>query len=183
MAQPKIPLVDVLCKDVRKLADTLNNESDVVVVLVGTSFLETTLGSLLQHHFAKSCVTERLLSPRGALGTFQGKMDTAYCLGLISKRRFQDLGVIAEIRNKFAHSHLELSFQQPEVFDLCQKLQYPDWKVVDKNGNEVAEEEKPGFLKLSQNPINRFKMTVIMFANEILMSTLSKATKTAEQTN
>ena len=117
------PQINELTEDIQKVYDVLNNESDLACVLIGTSYLSELLGSLVMSQLKKSNVTKNLLKPdRGAIGSFRARADLAYCLDLISKYDYNDLLMIADIRNGFAHKHLSLDFNNAKVQEACGKL-------------------------------------------------------------
>ena len=114
-----------LSDDSRRIINVCNNEPDLPAALVTTSYLDAGLRTLLAAFFRESSVANRLLdSTRGALGTFASRADLAYALGLIPKPLYQDVMRIAEIRNKFAHTHLEVTFDSDDVRGLCAELHY-----------------------------------------------------------
>jgi DNA-binding MltR family transcriptional regulator len=87
-------------------------------VIASVAFLEQALSTLLANFLIKSYTAETLLDHRGALGSFKAKADLAYTLGLIPKLLFQNLSVIGEIRNRFAHTHAEVTFESEEIASL-----------------------------------------------------------------
>jgi len=160
--------IEGLCEDVTKLSDLLNEATDAVAAIVGVSFLEATLGSLLKSYFKKTKIADQILSHRGILGTFQGRISMAYCLDLISKIQYQDLSTIAEIRNTFAHHHLELSFDNEEINKKCQELKFPETKVFNVGDRKLET------LASSKHPRTRFSITLLIYANQILLEILSR---------
>lgn len=124
--RPKQPLPpQALSDEVQKIGDTLVEGSDLAVALIATSFLNECLRSLLMARFRPGDTSERLLrSGRGAIGTFSARTDLAYSLEYIDRDALKALRAVAEIRNTFAHSYGEGSFDQREIADLCSKLDY-----------------------------------------------------------
>lgn len=94
------------------------------------------------------------------------RSDTCYCLGLVDKRLYQDLLVIAEIRNQFAHHHLALSFAVPEVVQQCEKLSYVAGL---KNGNS---DEPLIDAEHLQTPRNQFVLSVVLISQRLLLTGL-----------
>ena len=90
--------------------------------------MDAALKTLLAKKFLKSTVADKLLDESGAVGNFAARADLAYCLGLVKKEHYQDLNWVAQIRNQFAHMHLQLDFADLKVRELCGKLN--EWKVV-----------------------------------------------------
>ena len=80
----KVP-VEQLSEETKALFDVLNEERDLAVILIATSFLDACLKSLLEQCLLESGVTEKLLSHSGALGAFSARADLCYALGLIPK--------------------------------------------------------------------------------------------------
>jgi DNA-binding MltR family transcriptional regulator len=66
---------------------------------------------------------KELLEEEKFLGNFGGKIQLAYCLGLISKEEFHNLNLIRKIRNKFAHEPSGLTFRNEQITNLCKNLQ------------------------------------------------------------
>jgi len=123
MTQRPILPAETLSSDTQAFFDVLNKEPDLSVVLVSPAYIDACLGALLQKLFIDSSVSLKLLdSWVGSLGTYVSRADACYSLGLISKALYQDLLVLAEIRNQFAHYHLNLNFTEPEVARRCQDL-------------------------------------------------------------
>lgn len=166
----KVIPVEELSSDTRALFEVLNKESDMACVVIGAAFLDSTLASLLEIILRKSEVTDKLLAPSGSLGSFTTRADLAYCLKLIEKPQYQDITLIAEVRNQFAHSHLQLSFADPTVQSLCNR--FNEWrKLIHGEKEDIpanpTEEEQRTIAR------NQFKLTVIFLANGFLLKALS----------
>ena len=60
----------------------------------------------------------------GPLGSLSARIETAYALGLISKEERDNINLIRDIRNDFAHRFLDtkVSFQTPKIKDKCMQL-------------------------------------------------------------
>lgn len=124
MAKRRIlPLKD-LSADMQRFFDTLTSSSDLAVILVTASYIDASLASMLRRFFLDGSVVSKLLDIRGPLGTIASRSDLAYVLGLIDKPLYQALHKVIEIRNEFAHHHLEHSFEAPEIRKLCEELVY-----------------------------------------------------------
>jgi hypothetical protein len=65
---------------------------------------------------------ERLFQGYGPLSSFAAKIDVAFAFDLLSEKQFADLNTIRAIRNRFAHSHQRIDFDDPEIIGLCKKL-------------------------------------------------------------
>ena len=170
MSRKNIYPIEDLSRDTKILFDTLNEGSDLSCVLIGTSFLDESLRSLLQRYFIKSNTSKNILSPNGFLGSFASRCDLSYCLNLIDKKIHQDLKTIGEIRNLFAHSHLNISFAETEVISLTDKLSYCD---ILKGTAMFSENTNPTPKQIHTNSMNRFKLTVVLLSQKLLVAGLS----------
>jgi hypothetical protein len=63
-----------------------------------------------------------LFEERGPLSDFASKIQVGYAMGLFGPKTKQDLGLIREIRNAFAHSLALISFDTKEIADVCHML-------------------------------------------------------------
>jgi len=158
-----------LSKDSQQVFDVLNKETDLACVLIATSYLDEILKSLLQSHFRKGDLAKSLLSASGALGTFARRRNMAYCLTLISKKKYDDLKIIENIRNHFAHSHLMLSFSESKLIELTNNLSFCDILLKTHLYKEV---ENPTEQETKNNARNRFNFTVVLLGQELLVSGL-----------
>ena len=134
MAARKRPDVAQLSADAPSLMDLFNEGSDLVCVLVSTSYLDAALVSLLQRHLVPGKTSAALLEAEGALGTLASRTDAAYCLGLIPKTLYQNARLIGQVRNRFAHNHLAIDFQDPQAAELVRKLALPSLVGGDPDG-------------------------------------------------
>jgi DNA-binding MltR family transcriptional regulator len=140
----------------------LNNESDLGCVVIGAAFVDDLLVSLLKTKFIpNSDVVNKVLD--GSLGNFSARADIAYCLGLIPKHEYQDIILIGEIRNLFAHSRLELNFNDKEIQEKCQRLKTQS-KTLVLPDNQVY--------KLTNK--DQFVVTIAGLSNKYLNSRQSK---------
>ena len=170
MSRKNIYPIKDLSKATKKLYDVLNESNDLSCVLIGTSFLDETLRSMLQKYLVKCNTAKNMLNPNGSLGTFSNRCDLTYCLALINKRRYKDLIIIQKIRNLFAHSHLEKSFGDKDVIALTDKLMYCD---ILKETEMFKEVENPTPEQIQINSLERFKMTIALLSQELLLTGLS----------
>ena len=163
--------MEQLSEDTRHLMDVLNSEADLACVVVGAAFLDAALKTLLSEKLLKSSgVTEKLLDDRGGvLGTFSARADLAYCLGIVRKHHYNDLCVVMEIRNHFAHKHLQLAFDDVAVREKCDRLN--EWKVV-LHGEENETAPEPTLKQLSAKARNQFTLSVIFLSHWLLLTAL-----------
>ena len=161
--------LEQLSANTRQLYDVLNNESDLACVVIGAAFLDNVLASLVGAKLLDSSVTKRLLDSNGVLGSFTSRADLAYCLGLIEKEGYNDLRIIAKIRNLFAHSHLHLSFNELKVHDLCNQLR--QWRVLEAEKEEFP--TNPTAEQLRMIARNQFNFSVVLLANRLVLTGFS----------
>lgn len=117
--------IEALSKDARRFYDVINKESDLACVIVGGSYLEAILDNLIASRFRACDLTETIVGEHGS--TFWGRIELAYALDLIDGNAREDLQRLREIRNRFAHSHLQLTFADPELQSMCEELQ--GWRI------------------------------------------------------
>ena len=139
------------------------------------NFLDQIVVSLLKHSFIRSNVVDKILNPNGGiLGTFYSRTDLVYCLGFVEKKQYQDLGKIAEIRNRFAHSYLSLSFGDPDIRKMCNQL--TSWEVFLK-GEEQEIAEHPTEQMLKTEARNKFNLSVVILGNRLLLKAIGLKNK------
>lgn len=162
--------IEELSDDTKKVFDVLNDESDLACVLIGTSYLSELLANIIDVSFIDTSISGKLLNPQGgAIGQFAVRADLAYCLGLINKSVYQDLGIVAVIRNMFAHKHLALDFSDKNIINNCEKLKA--WRILQRGEEESVE--------LSQEQMrvqarNQFNFSVVLISQRMHLSVLSK---------
>jgi hypothetical protein len=166
--------------------EEFRGESDRNVAIVGGAYLDALMTSLLRSVFiTEQEDAELLLSEYGPLGSNGSRCKLAYCLGLIRKHQRDDLATVAKIRNKFAHIHTSLSFDDAPISDWCSNLQQarnldamragashyklfpPEVPIsLSKGGDPITVE---GFIKaLTETPRLRFTTTVVTLAGSLL---------------
>lgn len=95
-------------------------ESERAAAVLAAAYLDDLLSQLLRASFVDNAtVVGDLLGDLNALGSFRARADTAYAAGLISRQEHADLTRIRKIRNKFAHRHQDISFDDQSVRDHC----------------------------------------------------------------
>ena len=60
--------------------------------------------------------------PVAPLGTFSARSRVAYSFGILSKDEYDDIDLIRDIRNKFAHQMTGVSFDLNEITESLRKL-------------------------------------------------------------
>lgn len=167
MTKHTILQAENLSTDTKAFFDVLNNEPDFSVVVISAAYIDACLAALLDKLLVQSSISAKLLDAcSGALGSFASRADACYTLGLVSKSLYQDLLVLAEIRNQFAHHHLSLTFATPELSASCIKLSYA---MTLKNGDI----DEPMFRSGQLDDIRtRFVLSVVLISQRLLVTAL-----------
>ncbi len=104
----------------------LLDKSDQAAVLRGTAYLDHALEVLLKAKFRPLNREERDQifdgAANGILGFISAKIRMAYALRMINLQTYQDLLLINDIRNVFAHTLHDVDFNNAAVVNDCTKL-------------------------------------------------------------
>ena len=174
MAKKSPPTIEQLGSESKDFYELLKSEADFPCVVVSLSFIDQCLASLLHTFFIDGSTADRLLDHRGALGSFIARVDLSYCLGLITKELFQNLHVLGEIRNVFAHSRFKLSFDSSEIKHLCGLLTFPKAKGLIVNTDTGESQQTTDWPQLFYDtPRRRFILIVTLVANQLLVEGFS----------
>jgi DNA-binding MltR family transcriptional regulator len=102
---------------------SLSLESDRGCALMSAAFLEIELENELKYLLVKSRkIIDKIFEFNGPLGNFSSKISMAFALGLIDRNTLNELDLIRKIRNKFAHEHQSISFDDETLAPLIEKL-------------------------------------------------------------
>ncbi len=126
-----------LAKNAGEVYRATRREPPLACVLLSVSYLERLLITVLSNFLIKAPTSKQLFDPNnGSLGQFSSCSDLAYCLGLIAKDVHTNLRIVGKIRNAFAHSDVQMDFDNQRIKDFCKSLTPPI--VLDQNGNEAT---------------------------------------------
>jgi len=135
---PRTPTQEQLMKKFRKAMSAISHETEMVCVVMSATLIDHALGAILKKYFfTSSSTSDKLLKPSGTIGSLQAKVDVLYCLGLLSETGKDNIEFIARIRNKFAHSLDDASFEDPEICEWCAKLRLPEGTQWGVSGRET----------------------------------------------
>lgn len=110
-------------EELGRFLNKFNKESDRGAVLVAGTMLDERLKEILKSFLSDSKSSSDLLEGFNApLGTFSSRIAACLSLGLIQKNEFDELNTIRKIRNEFAHTWDNTSFETGIVKDLCSRL-------------------------------------------------------------
>lgn len=105
---------------------------DRAIAILGATYPDTLLEHLLAAFFVDDeREARRLLKPDGPLGAFGARVSAAYSLGLICRTVRDDLRLIGQIRNKFAHT-LGASFDEDPIRSWCINLRWHEFGMMMK---------------------------------------------------
>jgi hypothetical protein len=167
----KVRPVEALSAESQALYHAVNNEPDFPCVLIVTSFLDQCLGALLERFFVQGQVSAALLS--GAIGRFSTRAQLCFALGLIPEALLKNLLTIGAIRNRFAHSYLSLTFDDPEVTRQCESLTFPivaEGVSVDGETGVVCKPNDPWWR--FRDPRDKFTIVAVMMAGRLQLYAL-----------
>lgn len=114
-------------KRAKKVQDILTKETPRGCTLVGAALLDERLLKLLRARMIPRATANKfdsIFEGYGPLATFSARTNLSYLLGFIANNIYQDLCVIREIRNRFAHSSEDLDFNNENVKASCAKLRH-----------------------------------------------------------
>ena len=147
------------------LMDAINQDDPLRKALVCTSYIEREL-SLLFHKFLVKCQTsDSLLKKESGLGSLFGRNEMAYALGFYDAELRENINIIGDIRNIFAHSNVPLTFKNHDISERCKKLTLPHESKV----TAVVDNKGVGsyFDKLLNDDETRFVYVTTMIASTL----------------
>jgi DNA-binding MltR family transcriptional regulator len=92
--------------DLDPFLNSLDKFSDRELVILSASLLDDYLETIITTAYIKDEKVKSIFKDEHVLQSFYTKINVAYFSGLIPKWLFNDLRLICEIRNKFAHKFL-----------------------------------------------------------------------------
>lgn len=105
--------------------EEIQKESPRAAIIISAAFMDEWLRELIVNFMVDSKVVESLLGQNRPLSSFSSRISTAYCLGLISSDQYDDLILVRNIRNEFAHGMHGLSIDDPHIVKWCNELKIP----------------------------------------------------------
>jgi hypothetical protein len=154
--------------DVQPFAKTLAGSSDLTIALVGAGFVDNCLRSLLLARLRPGDTSQNLFHPgRGPLRTLFTRANLAYSLRYIEKDELQTLHTISNTRTVFAHAQTELTFDDPQIAELCNELDYIDARVLHDSPTAISDRvsaDPPQPLRARE----RFFFTALVLSDHLL---------------
>jgi Mannitol repressor. len=100
--------------------DEVFRQTDRASAIVSSALLEELLERLLLAYLVDNVSVKRdLFEGIAPLSTMSAKINLAYYLGLLGQNEFDDLKLIKNIRNDFAHSFEGINFETQRIKDKC----------------------------------------------------------------
>jgi|SRR5271157_2819684 len=111
--------------EVFEFRSSLTEETDRGCALMAAAYLADQLERLLRRALVDDeDAVDELLRPLGPLGSFSGRIELCYALGLLPTDARRDLHLIRKIRNDFSHVAKTLTFDEPGITSRCRELNH-----------------------------------------------------------
>lgn len=112
-------------KFILKTRFKLIKESDRGACLMAISLLEVELESLLSSVLIlDKRMKDKVFNGHGPLSSLSSKLDMSFSMGYITKEMYQDFNLLRKIRNEFAHSPFDLTFESQKIKSLLDNLHH-----------------------------------------------------------
>ena len=111
-----------------RIVGILSHLDDRAMIIMSTAIVEDCLAWALLSHFIQklsSDEVDRMFFGYGPLSSLSAKSSLAYALGVITPEMKHDLALIKTLRNDCAHNYNQISFDDPDVSQICGKLKLP----------------------------------------------------------
>ena len=109
------PTIAQIAEQYRAIHADLEGESDRAAAVLGAAYLDELLEQLLVH----ACVTPTAGS---AQRNFYSRIEATYAMGLIPEMIRDDLHILRELRNRFAHKSEYRTLSQASAKELLMRL-------------------------------------------------------------
>lgn len=110
-------------QDFSRFLSEFQDETDRGAALVGAALLDLRLSETLRAFMVGPKAASDLLDGGTApLGTFSSRIKATFALGLIDAHERAECDLIRRVRNEFAHQPHGITFVDPKIEALCDKL-------------------------------------------------------------
>jgi hypothetical protein len=118
----------------RTLITSLVSASPISAAVMGAVLVEHELEGLIRKRFRRNDddTWKDLLNDQGPLRSFHSKILTAYAFGIVDDTTRDNLDIVRQVRNAFAHAKTPLDFEHP----LVKKMRLP--KLRGPSGNSLG---------------------------------------------
>lgn len=148
-------------ENLNKFLKEFQKETDRATAILGVCYLDKTIENLLTKFFIpNSKFIEKYIignSLTTAIDTFSKKIRLAYGLGLLREEEYNDLEIIRDIRNDFAHKLHGLSFETQSIKDKSFNLKIAQATI----GGPLLK------AKFKDSSLFRYKLSVVVIGNFI----------------
>ena len=108
--------IDEVFGDLNRFQRSTGSLDERGLILAIAAFAEDALGDLIKAFLMPGKAATQLLDGFNApIGAFSARIKLAFSLGLITKRQYEDLDRIRQIRNEFAHTWEPISFMDQKI--------------------------------------------------------------------
>lgn len=145
-----------------------HQKSDRAAAIIAASFLEDSLRFLLERRCVQLSKREYSeLFDRGPLSSFEAMIKIGFAFDFYRNLVRDDLDIIRQIRNAFAHAMVPLSFDTPQVISKVDGLKVIKWKA---ERGAPAFGERPGVTNTYRNA---YLNTCRVLTNDLYMEGLT----------
>ena len=111
-------------QDFTRFLSEFQGETDRGAALVGAALIDLRLSETLRAFMVSPKAAGDLLDGGSApLGTFSSRIKATFSLGLIDRHERTECDLIRKVRNEFAHQPHGITFADPKIEALCERLQ------------------------------------------------------------
>jgi DNA-binding MltR family transcriptional regulator len=114
--------------------NSLKSETDRGAAVLAGSMVENALGQFLERHcrvHVKAKDIERLFGSTGPISTFSQRTLVAAAFGLLDSDDCEQLNIVRDIRNHFAHHPMHASFEDVDILGKTKRLRFHDLAVIE----------------------------------------------------
>lgn len=141
-------------QDFTRFLCEFQGETDRGAALVGAALIDLRLSDTLRAFMVSSKAASDLLDGgTAALGTFSSRIKATFAFALIDRHERGECDTIRKVRNEFAHQAHGLTFNDPKILALCDKLQ------SDLPGGREAHVGKPRFVFINAVILTVMRLT------------------------
>lgn len=98
-------------------------QTDRGAAIIGGAYLDIVLREAITAQLLDMPdIVNQLFENRGVLQDFGAQMQIALVLGIFGRRAYDDLRIVKDIRNMFAHAAEAMDFSYPPIVDRCKNL-------------------------------------------------------------
>jgi DNA-binding MltR family transcriptional regulator len=109
--------IEIDCEDIVPFYQGLLGESERSLGILAFTFIESQIHDLFSQRLNSKVNggIESILGPNGILDTVGSQIKMLYALSWLTDKTQQDLRLLAKIRNRFAHAHSALTFEDRQI--------------------------------------------------------------------